>query len=147
MMDSSHDSDMDNAVQALRTQLGDAQVKLAQDTSFWSDDASVAAQQGSLNQYAAKIDDLNTRLRGQVVDGSLSFESWKSIAQTTGDGIGAVAGYSIGWKNLWSDVVAKTGSDISTTVSTAVDKVENLSPWYLAAGIAVLVLVLAIKVT
>lgn len=149
------DTQMSSIIAAMRSQLMDGYTNLAASTGTgfltWLSDstASSQAQQGNLNQYAAKIDALDGPDRASVRNGYLTLDAWKASAQTTSAGIAAVAGYDIGWSNLWHDVVGKTATDVEDLAHKGLDALPDASslPWYLVAGIAVLVLILLIKVT
>ena len=138
---------MNQAVEALRAQLMDANVRLA--SPSWGDPAAKQALYGNLEQYGKKITDLDTRMRNDVVNGALTIDKWMAVARSTSEGVSAVAGYNITFGNFYSDVIAKTASDVTEKASNAIDALPDSSalPYYLAAGIAVLVLILAIKVT
>lgn len=135
-------SQIDSGVSSLQSQLQQAWAHVGMGSVF-SDSASDEAIAGSLTQYGKKIEDLDTRLRQQVLSGELSIEKWLAIAATTANGIRDASGYAVGWEDFMSQVVKKTGDDIVADAQA----VGSASTPYVIAAIVILGLIFAIKVT
>lgn len=146
------ESAMTSAVNSLKQQVSDANLSLVGSwtDTFFGDSASRDAKQGALAADSQRILDLDGRLRDAVRNGTLSIDAWKGIAQSVADDITYQSGIkSLGLPDFWTDVVGKTVTDVKDVGAKVVAKLPDADslPYYLAAGIAVLVLILAIKVT
>lgn len=129
---------MDSAVGSLKNQL--TQAYSAVGIAPFMGESEYDGVIGALNQFEAKITDLDTRLRAMVLSGELPAEKWKAIAVETANGIQSVSGQKIGWEDFWNDVVVQSGTDLKQGWN------DN-APYYITAALVGLALVLAIKLS
>lgn len=144
------ESTMTSAVNSLKSQVSQANLALLAGGGWFDDDASRDAKRAALATDSQRILDLDGRLRDSVRNGTLGISNWQGIAKDTGDDIAYQSGIaSLGLPDFWTDVVGKTVTDVKDVGAKVVEKLPDSGslPYYLAAGVAVLVLILAIKVT
>lgn len=144
------ESAMTSAVNSLKSQVSQANIAVLAGGGWFDTDNALDAKRGALAADSQRILDLDGRLRDSVRNGTLGIDAWQGIAKDTGDDIAYQSGIaSLGLPDFWTDVVSKTAADVKDGAAKVAAKLPDADslPYYLAAGIAVLVLVLAIKVT
>lgn len=93
------------------------------------------------------ITSLVTTKKADVLRGTLTHERWVAMAREYGTGINSIAKESLTWGDFWTAVVVKSAKDTATGVAEVAKPIAEASHLYIAAGLAALLLILAIKVT
>jgi hypothetical protein len=139
---------MTSSVAALRAQLAEARMQVNGGFSI-----GVAADlqdqyNGQLNQAEATINRLDTDLRAQVDSGDLDISNWRAIAQQQVELMSSTQSASVNdvpdLSKFFSQVVAKSVTDLGTAAEAAVPSSSTLK-WYTVAAIAALLLLVVFK--